>query len=162
MKIKKRLNEELLEEYIKVIIPINVKFRTTSDEENDVVYYLEDEITKVLQENFEDSICNTIDKFLLNKQKDIEKQLNKNIDLYYCQIDLEEYNNVLSANGQIYFDFQYEGTLDESTVRNIFDTLLNDALINDEITIEYESEEYGDFDIIAEITKAGSIEIEGI
>lgn len=161
MKIRKKLNEELLEEYAEIIIPINVKFRTTSDDEDEVVYYEEDKITHTLEEEFEDTVCVTIDRFLDNKESEIIKQLNKEIHIMYAKIHLDEYNNVLSADGQITISLDYEGSLDESSIKEVFNTLLNDALINDEITIEYESDEYGEFDIIAEINKVDNIEIEG-
>lgn len=154
-----RLREVLIDTYTTVSVPISVKFRTTSPDEDEIIVDLKRDIMDKLIEKFDYKMNNIIRPFLEDKKGEIEKNFSAEVSFEYSDLELEDYDNVLSSNGLIRFDVYTNMPVSDTNIRNVFNTLLNDALLNTEITIPFKTDKYGDFDIIAELNKEGSVEI---
>lgn len=154
-----RLREVLIDTYTTVGVPISVKFRTTSPDEDEIIVDLKRDIMDKLIEKFDYKMNSIIRPFLEDKKGEIEKNFNAEVSFEYSDLELEDYDNVLNSNGLIRFDVYTNMPVSDTNIKNVFNTLLNDALLNTEMTIPFKTDKYGDFDIIAELNKEGNVEI---
>ena len=160
MKFKKRLNESLVDEYIRINIPIKVSFRTDSSDEEDLMKDLKSLLGKEIFDNVEYYSDKAIYEYLNDVKEKIADGLGVNsIDIEHLYLDLDTYSSVPIMNGTLYFDIFLEEQVEEGTIKRVFNTLLNNNIVNREFTITLEDDTYGIFDVIIEVEKLSDIEI---
>ena len=162
IKINKKLNESLLEELFTVVIPLKVKVRTDSSEEENLLIDLNSEISNEVIENVDYQLNKNLYPYLQDNKSNIEKQLDiKNESkILHIDVNLEPYKRIPIMSGTAFFDVEIDKPVDDGEVKRIFNTLINNNSIYEEFTFTMEDDYYGMFDFIVEIEKSGEIEIE--
>ena len=159
-KFRKKLNESLLEEYITINVPIKVKFRTDSYQEEDLLKDLKSLLNEEVADNVEYYSDKDIYPYLIDMKDKIAEELNiSSIDIEHLYVSLDSYYSIPMMNGVLFFDIFIETPVEESLIKRTFDTLLNNNIINREFTITLEDDTYDIFDVIIEVEKLSNVEI---
>lgn len=158
---KLRLNEALFSEEVEIRVPVQVKFRTTSPDEDSLIIDLKTQLLDVIQDELEYKLDNDLYPTLQNYAPKISQAVGAKIEINHLYLNLEPYNSVLNSKGDIELHIVLDEPADSGALKNSFNTVLNNNIVWQEITIPFEDEEYGEFDIIVEIEKTGEVEVEG-
>ena len=160
LKLKKILNESLLEEYITINIPIKVKFRTDSSQEEDLLKDLKSLLNEEVTDNVEYYSDKDIYPYLKGMEDKIAEELNiSTLEIEHIYVNLDSYHNIPMMNGTLFFDIFTKIPVEEGLVKKTFNTLLNNNIINKEFTITLEDDIYDIFDVIIEVEKLSDVEI---
>ena len=160
MRVKRRLNESLIEEYFVVQIPIRVRFRTDSVEEEQLIYDYHDTLYEEVYDNVELKEYNSIYDYLKDMEDKILDGLNVSfIDIHHPYLNLDNFNNTPIMEGEVLFDVDVDEPVNKSQAKRIFNTLLNNNVINQEFTIILQNEHYGEFYVMIEVEKTSDVEI---
>ena len=159
-KFRKKLNESLLDEYITIQIPIKVKFRTDSYQEEDLLKDLRSLLNEEVADEVEYYSDKDIYPYLKDMENKIAEELNiSSIEIYHLYVNLEAYHRIPIMNGVLFFDIFTEIPVEEGDIKKVFNTLLNNNIINREFTITLEDDDYDIFDVIIEVEKVSDVEI---
>ncbi len=159
-KFKKRLNESLIDEYITIQIPIKVKFRTDSSQEEDLLKDLKSLLNEEVSDNVEYYSDKDIYPYLIDMKDKIAEELNiSTLEIEHIYANLEAYHSVPIMNGVLFFDIFTKIPVEEGDVKRVFNTLLNNNIVNREFTITLEDDDYDIFDVIIEVEKVSDVEI---
>lgn len=159
-KFRKKLNESLLEEYITINVPIKVKFRTDSYQEEDLLKDLKSFLNEEVADNVEYYSDKDIYPYLIDMKDKIAEELNvSSIEIEHIYVNLDSYHSIPMMNGVLFFDIFTEIPIEEGLIKRTFNTLLNNNIINREFTITLEDDVYDIFDVIIEVEKLSNVEI---
>lgn len=156
----KRLNESLVEETIQILVPIKVSFRTDSSDEESLIKDLKALLVEEIVDNVEYYSDNAVYDYLKDMEDKISEEFGvESIDVEHLYADLDIYSRVPIMNGNLRFDIFLEKPVEEGEIKRVFNTLLNNNVINREFTITLEDDFYGIFDVIIEVEKLSDVEI---
>lgn len=156
----KRLNESLIDETITVSVPIKVKFRTDSYEEEDLLKDLKSKLNEEVAENVEFYLDKDIYPYLKDIQDKVAEELGvESIEIEHLSVNLDSYISTPMMNGNLFFDIFVPSPVEEGEVSRVFNTLLNNNVIDKELTITLEDDIYDMFDVIIEVEKLSDVEV---
>lgn len=148
----KRLNESLVKESFIINIPIRVKLNIES---NRLIQDLHEEIYKVVFDSIEEKENKYIFNYLQGMVDKIIEELNTpTFDMQDVYLNLDEFDNIPIMNGNLFFEVYIGKSINKSNITRVFNTLLNNNIINKEFTISIQEE-----NIKVEVTKISNIEI---
>ena len=155
-----KLCESLLDGEIIIKIPVQMKFRTTSPAEDQIVVDLATQLLDTIQDELEYVLEDAVYPSLQDYTPKISENIQANLEIHHMYLYLDDYNEVLSSNGEITVDILLLDSANSSQVRNAFNTTLNNNVIWQEVTIPFEDEEFGQFDILVTLEKTGEVQVE--
>lgn len=163
MKIRRRLNESLIQDGFVVTVPLIIKFRTDSNDEESIIRDLKPLIMNDVVDELDHRYNKELSPYLKENKQVMEDALKVGLDIYSINVNAESYNNIPMMDGYLFFDVYIDyGQTSIGEVKRVFNTMLNNNVINKEITFTLEHEEYGEFDVIVESIKNGNVIIEEV
>ena len=160
MKVKRRLNESLVEESFVISVPIIVKFRITSSDEEIIIKQSHDEILYQLREEVEYRLDKKIFPYLEEMQSELEDSIDSTMSIGRIYANLSGYKTVTIINGNLFFEVSISSPADKSTIYRVFNTVLNNNAIGTEFTITMEDDYFDIYDVIVNIEKYDNVELE--